>query len=161
MRIASQGTARAHFNLGSAVLTPEGRQALRRLCAAELPWFLRDDTHVTLTAHCDLVRFRRNTSALATLDSQSALTASGNEEKTDDPRNMKLATYRAANVKQAIKDILGERLKISKDGIEERPMGKQEAEEAKRKGYEPYRNPHRRRVDVTMNGRYVLTLTEA
>ena len=31
-------------------------------------------------------------------------------------------------------------------------MGKQEAEEAKSKGYEPYSNPHRRRVDVTMNG---------
>ncbi len=161
MQIAAQGTARAHFDLGSAVLTPDGRQALRRLCATELPWFLRDDTHVTLTAHCDLVRFRRNSTCPSTSDSQSGLTALGDQAKTDDLRSMKLATWRAANVKQALKDILGDRLKISKDGIEERPMGKKEAEEAKSKGYEPYRNPHRRRVDVTMNGRHVLTLTEA
>ena len=161
MQIAAQGTARAHFDLGAAILSPEGRQALRRLCAAELPWFLRDDTHVTLTSHCDLVRFRRNSTCPSTSDSQSGPTAPGDQAKTDDLRSMKLATYRAANVKQAIKDILGDRLKIPDKGLEERPMGKQEAEEAKSKGYEPYRNPHRRRVDVTMNGRHVLTLTEA
>jgi hypothetical protein len=161
MQIAATGTARAHFELGAAVLAPEGRQALRRLCAAELPWFLRNDTQIVLTAHCDLVRFRRTSSALATLDTQSALTASGDQAKTDDPRNMQLAVYRAANVKQAIKDILGDRLKITDNGLKENPMGKKEAEEAKSKGYEPYRNPHRRRVDVTMNGRHVLTLTEA
>jgi hypothetical protein len=107
------------------------------------------------------VRFRRNSTCPSTSDRQSGPTVAGDQGKTDDLRNMKLATYRAANVKQAIKDILGDRLKIPDKGLEERPMGKQEAEEAKSKGYEPYRNPHRRRVDVTMNGRYVLTLTEA
>ena len=157
MQIAAEGKAQAHFDLGSAILTEEGRLALRRLCAAELPWFLRDDTQVVLTAHCDLVRFRRNSTALA----PPGPLGSGDESKTDDPRNMQLAVYRAANVKQAIKDILGDRLKIPENLLVENPMAKKEAEEAKSKGYEPYRNPHRRRVDVTTNGRHVLTLTEA
>jgi hypothetical protein len=157
MQIQAQGTARAHFELGSAILTEAGREALRRLCAAELPWFLRDDTQVVLTAHCDLVRFRKNSAALA---APSGLEGS-DDAKTDDPRNMQLAVYRAANVKQAIKDILADRLKIPDKLLVENPMGKKEAEEAKSKGYEPYRNPHRRRVDVTVNGRHVLTLTEA
>jgi hypothetical protein len=157
MQITAQGSARAHFDLGSAILTDEGRQALRRLCAAELPWFLRGDTQIVLTAHCDLVRFRRDSRALAPPDSL----ISGDDAKTDDPRNKQLAVYRAANVKLAVKDILGDRLKIPDKLLVEDPMGKKEAEEAKKRGYEPYRNPHRRRVDVTMNGRYVLTLTEA
>lgn len=158
MQIAAQGSARAHFELGSALLTQDGRQALRRLCAAELPWFLRNDTQVVLTAHCDLVRFRKNSCAIAVPNN---LTASGDDAKTDDPRNMQLAVFRAANVKQAIKDILADRLKIPDKLLAENPMGKKEAEDAKSKGYEPYRNPQRRRVDVTMNGRHVLTLTEA
>jgi hypothetical protein len=158
MQIAAQGSARAHFELGSAILTQDGRQALRGLCAAELPWFLRNDTQVVLTAHCDLVRFRKSSCALA---APNGIAGSGDDAKTDDPRNMQLATFRAANVKQAIKDILADRLKIPDKLLVENPMGKKEAEEAKSKGYEPYRNPHRRRVDVTMNGRHVLTLTEA
>ncbi len=157
MQISAEGKTRAHFDLGSAVLTEDGRRALRRLCAAELPWFLRDDTQVVLTAHCDLVRFRKGTCALAASNGL----AGSDDAKTDDPRNMQLAVFRATNVKQAIKDILGDRLKIPDKLLVENPMGKKEAEEAKSKGYEPYRNPHRRRVDVTMNGRHVLTLTEA
>jgi hypothetical protein len=157
MRIAAAGKAQAHFDLGSAILTEEGRLALRRLCASELPWFRRDDTQIVFTAHCDLVRFRRNSTALA----PPAPLGLGDQAKTDDPRNMQLAVYRAANVKQAIKDILGDRLKTPGKLLVENPMGKKEAEEAKSRGYEPYRNPHRRRVDVTMNGRHVLTLTEA
>jgi outer membrane protein OmpA-like peptidoglycan-associated protein len=140
MQIAARGNARAHFDLGAAILTQEGRLALRQLCAAELPWFLQDYTQLTITAHCDLVRFRGTDS---------------------DQRNMQLAAYRAANVHQAVKDILGDRLKIPDANIEEKPMGTKEAEEAARSGHEPYRNPNRRRVDVTMNGLHVLTLTEA
>ena len=140
MQIAARGSARAHFDLGAALLTEEGRKALRKLCAAELPWFLCDDTRLRLTAHCDMVRFRSEDSDL---------------------RNMRLAEYRAANVHQAIKDILGDRLNIPDTSIEEKAMGTKEAEEAARTGHEPYRNPHRRRVDVMVNGRHVLTLTEA
>jgi outer membrane protein OmpA-like peptidoglycan-associated protein len=139
--VDTQTKAEVHFPLGVAVLGAKARQRIRELCAAELPWFMFPGSTLLITGNCDRIDTEEN--------------------------NNELSQMRADNVKQAIKDVLGQRLKIpdTKETIVAVGLGEQEAAKAYEKtkhkpiGHgEPLINQARRRVDVVLNGRRVLTL---
>lgn len=89
-----QQQARVHFeSLGSAVLSPDGRQLLRMLAALELPAFMSPDSKLAINGHTDRVD---------TFD-----------------RNLWLAYFRVQNVRRALIDILGEKLRVSSSGAPE------------------------------------------
>jgi outer membrane protein OmpA-like peptidoglycan-associated protein len=118
-----------HFPLGVAVLTRAARARLRELCAAELPWFSFEGSSLVVTGNCDRI---------------------------DTPEhNYTLSVMRAQNVVQAMKDILGRHFCIPSNSV--RTIGKGETEASAVKN-EPQINPNRRRVDIDLNGRRVLTL---
>lgn len=121
---------RVHFGFNSAFLNNDARQALRVMCAQELPALMSPTSLLTITAHTDRKGKRK--------------------------ANLTLSALRAANTQQGIEDILGKLLKIPSRRII--PKGKGE-EEARRAGdRDGTRNLDRRRVDVILNGRLVLRL---
>ena len=121
---------RVHFGFNSAFLNSDARQALRVMCAQELPALMSPTSLLTITAHTDRKGKRK--------------------------ANLTLSALRAANTQQGIEDILGKRLKIPVRRII--PKGRGE-EEARRAGdRDDTRNLDRRRVDVILNGRLVLRL---
>lgn len=86
--LAREQAAAVHFErLGSAVLSAEGRQRLRTLAALELPAFMDPASRLAITGHTDRVD---------TFD-----------------RNLWLAYYRVQNVRRALDDILGKKLRIA------------------------------------------------
>ena len=77
-----------HFCLDSAILTEDGRQALRIISANYLPAFMSPDSTLEIVGHAD---------------------------RLDTPKNnYDLSKWRAENTKQAIIDILGNRFMIKK-----------------------------------------------
>lgn len=145
-----------HFELGSAVVTDDGRRLLRILAALELPAFMdRKHTRLAIVAHTDRV------------DTWS--------------RNLELAYYRAQNVRRTLDAILGKKLKIAQgnpkagwlsatvDGKALEWTGqlamtnlllRWEGEREAAAAGEPDRkeNQRYRRVDVILNNRLVLRL---
>lgn len=77
-----------HFCLDSAILTEDGRQALRIICANYLPAFLNPDSTIEIVGHTDTL--------------------------APEKYNYDLSTWRAKNTKQAIIDTLGSKLLIKK-----------------------------------------------
>ena len=120
-----------HFRRGDALLTKEGRQALRVVAAKELACFMSEGSCLVLDAHADRVDCAE--------------------------RNLELSDLRAKNVKQALKDILGDQLKIPDDQIVTRGHGERYAADAGDKDGQD--NPNWRRVDVILDHRLVLRMT--
>ncbi|MCO5170912.1 MAG: hypothetical protein M9894_31675 [Planctomycetes bacterium] len=86
--LAREQAAAVHFErLGSAIVSAAGFKRLRRLAALELPAFMDRASRLAITGHTDRVD---------TFD-----------------RNLWLAYYRVQNVRRALDDILGKRLKIA------------------------------------------------
>ena len=127
---SNQAQAEVHFEFGSAVLTPAGREILRIMCANEL---------------------------VALSSSGSSLVISSQADRVDtDQRNLDLSTMRAQNTLQAIKDILGSSLGIPDSRVTLRGLGEQGAKEAGDADHT--KNPARRKSDVVLNSRLVATL---
>ena len=123
----------AHFCLGSALLTEDGRQALRIVCANELAVFQLPDSTLKIVGHADRV--------------------------DTDERNYELSKMRAMNTLRAVIDVLGDRFRIPKDNIKLDWKGEEEAAIAQPKGQKP--DPKFRRVDVYVNARLVISLKAA
>lgn len=119
-----------HFCLDSALLTEDARQALRIVCATELPAFMSTDSHLTIIGHTD--------------------------RSADAEYNLGLSKNRAQNTLQAIRDILDSQLGIPESNIKVEGKGETQAKNDKRPDHE--KNPTYRRVDVILNARLVLTL---
>ncbi len=117
----------------SAFLTDDARVLLRIMCASELPVLEQDDVEITIEGHTD---------------------RTGTNE-----HNMELAKNRIKNVKQAIRDIMGQKLRIRDDNIKEYPLGESLAESAG--DFDTQENPRYRGVTVLINGRVTLKLDGA
>jgi len=117
----------------SAILTEDGRQRLRWMAASELPVLMEKDTDIRVEGFTDRVG-------------------------TDD-YNKKLAMNRAENVKLALRDILGKRLKIADKDIDATSLGEKLARNAG--DLQDEENPRFRGVRILINGRVVLRLLEA
>lgn len=124
--------AEAHFCLKGDQLTDAGRQALRIMCARELPSFTTPDTYLLLVGHADTL---------------------GNDKNNTD-----LSERRAKNTVLAMRDILGRQFKIrnDKDHIKILPMGELWAG-IKSQG-KTTAAPEHRRVQILLNSKVVLTL---
>lgn len=118
-----------HFKLGSALLTDEGRQLLRLLCANELAAFGSPGSQLTINSHADRI------------DTQE--------------RNLELSDMRAKNTRQAMRDILGNNL-LPDARVALRGLGEQGAIEAGDQNHTA--NPARRKSEVVINSRLVLSL---
>jgi flagellar motor protein MotB len=132
-----------HFRLGDALLTDEGRQALRLLAASELYCFMSSESTLAIIGHADRVDCRA--------------------------RNIELSKLRAQNVLRALKDILGDDFNIpeDKEHLHVAGLGETSAEFAdwfaRMTGLGIYQpdgepDPRFRRVDIVLNGRLVLRL---
>ncbi len=82
--VTSTTEAEIHFDLGCSVIEPEGRNAIRRMCAQELYFMHSPNSFLQIYAYTDRVG--------------CAL------------RNIELSLLRAMNVLQAIKDTMGKRI---------------------------------------------------
>lgn len=120
-----------HFKFGSALLTDDGRKLLRILCANELASFLSSGSELTINSHADRV------------DSE--------------PRNLELSRLRAQNTLQAIRDILGASFQVPAARVTLRGLGEEGAKDAGDK--DATQNPNRRKSEVALNSRLVLTLS--
>ena len=78
-----------HFCLGNSYLNAEARQALRIICASELPAFVSSLSKLAIIGYAD--------------------------RKDTDSRNIELSFLRALNTLQAIEDILGSKFGIPRD----------------------------------------------
>lgn len=118
-----------HFKFGSSILEPIGRKVVRSFCADWLRWLDSVDTELHVVGHADSV---------------------------DTPqRNLELSRLRAANVVQAMKDVLGSKLKVPEYKIKMQPWGECDAY---LHGERDLPNRKFRRVDVVLDGRCILTL---
>ena len=126
----------AHFCLGSALLTEDARQALRVMCANELRGLENPQSQLAILGYADTVGYA------------NAGPAEANE------RNGRLSLLRAENTLQAIRDILGNRFKVT--NVTKTGEGQKEAEKA---GLVPgTADPRYRRVDVILNSTLVISL---
>ena len=126
-----------HFCLDSAHLTEDARHALRIMIGKELPAFLSSLSRIAITGHTD---------------------RSGPPGRSPDEKrqyNNELSELRARNTWQAIRDIVGDDLAILPDREHLLTIGKGQNEAEKDANAI---NPERRRVDVVLNSRLVLTL---
>ncbi len=130
-----------HFCLDSALLTEPARQALRIVCANELPAFMSSTSSLTIEGHTDRSDPKRDRPR---------------KEAEREKYNNVLSELRAQNVLQAIKDILGARFAIPSTKI--RIVGRGESEAKKDGRPDGEVNPHYRRVDVFLNTRLILRL---
>jgi outer membrane protein OmpA-like peptidoglycan-associated protein len=118
--------AAVHFGFDSALLKAEGRQSIRVLCANELVALLSPTSSLEIKGHTD---------SMGAAD-----------------YNQRLSDFRAKNTLQAIRDVLGTKLRCSATA---KGYGEEEAAKA---GEKEFRNMDRRRVDVILNGVVVLRL---
>ena len=130
------GKKKATFNgHDSAFLTEDARELLRIMCASELALLERDDVEITVEGHTD---------------------RTGTKE-----HNKNLGNNRATNVKLALRDIMGQKLKIADDKIiTPKDLGESLAE-SEAGDYDTKENPTYRGVRVLINGRVSLTLDAA
>lgn len=132
-------TRDAHFGFDSAMLSGEARRAIRIMCANELPALMQAGTELKIVGHTD----RRGSKSY----------------------NLGLSAARAANVKQAIEDVLGAKLRIPRKsrckirGPGLCVEGRGEAAAAAANKPDGKRDADDRRVDVTLNSRLVLRLS--
>ena len=127
--IRKQESANVHFKFGSAILETMGKALVRSFCAVWLRWVDSPESQLTVIGHADSV---------------------------DSPeRNRDLSRMRAQNVIQAMKDVLGPKLRIPESRIIAQAWGECDAYFH---GEEDSRNRKFRRVDVALDGHCVLTL---
>jgi outer membrane protein OmpA-like peptidoglycan-associated protein len=120
--------AELHFCLDRDTLTDEGRQALRLLCARELPALSTPGASLVVVGHAD------------TLGKASY--------------NFDLSKRRADKVVEAMKDILGPKLRIK--NVATYGMGEIQAYLAAKGKTKPA--PEHRRVEIFLNAKLVLSL---
>jgi outer membrane protein OmpA-like peptidoglycan-associated protein len=123
-----------HFCLDTAEPTAAARQALRVLCARELPSFLTPGTTLTVVGHADTLISKR----------------------ASPDYNKNLSKRRAEQTIQAMKDILGMKFRINDKNIVVVPLGEKLAAQAS--GGKTVAAPQHRRVQIFMNSVLVLTL---
>jgi outer membrane protein OmpA-like peptidoglycan-associated protein len=128
-KVTGNLVAATHFCFGSSLLTPAARQLLRVVCADQLAALDSPTSRIMIIGHTD----RPDT----------------------DARNKELSVLRAQNVKRALKDILGDALKVPDDAIHALGFGEWLALFKLRR--ERIRNPADRRVDLLINGSLVAT----
>jgi outer membrane protein OmpA-like peptidoglycan-associated protein len=118
-----------HFCLGSSLLMPAARQLLRVVCADRLALLDNPTSQIFIIGHTDR------------LDT--------------DTRNQELSVLRAKNIKTALSDILGDKLRVPPDAVHALGFGEWLA----RFKLHPdrVRNPDDRRVDILINGSLVAT----
>jgi outer membrane protein OmpA-like peptidoglycan-associated protein len=119
------------FKFDSSIVEPSARQALRVLCALELPALMNPLSKLEISGHTD--------------------------SKGSDSYNYELSEYRAQNTLQAIRDIMGKKFGLYRDFIKVKGFGEEEARKA---GEKDFQNLDRRRVDIKLDGVLVLTLRE-
>lgn len=120
-----------HFACGDAFLTDEARQILRIFCAEELFSFNSALSRLTIVGHAD---------------------------RTDtEERNLELSELRAKNTELAIRDILGNNLKILNGRIKSIGLGEEEHAKVKPNSPEAV-DPSFRKVDIILNSRLSVTL---
>jgi outer membrane protein OmpA-like peptidoglycan-associated protein len=117
-----------HFPFGEAELTPEARQILRVMAAQELAVFRSGHASLVVEAQADRV------------DTEEF--------------NVLLTKCRAFNTVLALQDIVGPSFKV----FDKKRIGLGEAPAAAAGDKDNTQNPARRRADVTINGRVVVTL---
>jgi outer membrane protein OmpA-like peptidoglycan-associated protein len=131
--VARSLSAQTHFCLGSHVLSEAAVQALRIVCARELPLLMSPQSFLTVIGHADtLGRGRYDNEALS--------------------------QRRADSVVRAMRDILGARLRIPDDGKHIRKIAAGDKYAAQESGPKTTAAPKHRRVQVFLNGVLVLTL---
>jgi flagellar motor protein MotB len=127
---------KAHFKHDSAVLTIGAINLLRKLCANEMAIITSPSTTIIITGHTD---------------------RSGKDEY-----NKTLSQNRAENVKQKLLDICGDKYKpinASKVFYEGEKEAVKYAAAMKTQGTKaPEYDPRFRKVEITINGKLVLTL---
>jgi outer membrane protein OmpA-like peptidoglycan-associated protein len=127
-----ESTKTVFFKFDSAILTDSARQALRVMCAHELPAFMNPFSKLKIVGYTD------------------------SKGKVD--YNEKLSIYRATNTLKAIKEILTNTVSRTNFAISN-PVAIGEGElDAKDKDKDEYRNLDRRKVIIFLNGRVVLRL---
>lgn len=119
-----------HFRLGDALLTEDARQLLRIVCARELKSFSDCGSILAIVGHADRV--------------------------DTEERNIELSKLRAFNTLQAIKDILGNDLRIMPEKTSLSAMGEERAKEGG--DVDGFPNPKWRKVEIIINHRLVLNL---
>lgn len=125
-----EGATACHFRLGDSFLTDEGREHVRRVAALELALFGSEYSVLKIDGHADRIDERE--------------------------RNIELSQFRARNTLQALRDVLGSQFRIREENIVIRGLGEHEAEaegQPDGKG-----DPVKRRVDVRIEGRVILSL---
>jgi outer membrane protein OmpA-like peptidoglycan-associated protein len=122
-----------HFCLDSAVLTEDARQALRIVCALELPAFASEMSHLSVIGHTD--------------------------RSAGDIYNLGLSDNRAHNTVRAIRDILGSKFGIPETKVWVQGAGEELARREKLPDKQV--DPRYRRVDVILNARLILSLRGA
>jgi outer membrane protein OmpA-like peptidoglycan-associated protein len=121
-----------HFCLDDDQPTAAAIQALRIVCARELPLFMTPDSYLVIVGHADTL---------------------GSEEHNKD-----LSQRRADNTLQAIRNILGKKFKIEDDGTHIRKVARGEELAAKESPTKETPAPKHRRVQIFLNSVLVLTL---
>ena len=146
--IDSKLNGQIHFHLDCSLLTEDARRAIRGFCARELASLMSQDSYLEIIGHTDRL--------------------------ASEEHNLKLSENRAKNTYQAIKDVLGDNFKILEEPVYQDQLidkneiniiqgkcyiiwaGEVEAKLAGEKDEIP--NPLRRKVDILLNSRLVLTL---
>ena len=126
-------SSQTHFCLGDDRLTEAAVQALRIICARELPLFMSKQSYLLVIGHADTLGRGR-------YDNES------------------LSKRRAENTIQAIKDVLGGKFNIQDDGIHIRAIAAGDKLAAQESGSKAVAAPKHRRVQVFLNSVLVLTL---
>ena len=131
--VARSLATQTHFCLGSDVLNEAAVQALRIVCARELPLLMSPQSFLTVIGHADTLGRGRYD-------------------------NEGLSRRRAENVVQAMRNILGARFRIPDDGKHIRRIAAGDTAAAQESRNKPTASPKHRRVQVFLNGVLVLTL---
>jgi len=130
-----------HFCLDDDQPTAAAIQALRIVCAQELPLFMTKDSYLVVVGHADTLGNPRHT------------------KEQNKEYNKRLSERRAANTVKAIRNILGpDKFKIKDDPIHIRTVGKGDEWAAKESPTKDRPAPEHRRVQIYLNSVLVLTL---
>jgi outer membrane protein OmpA-like peptidoglycan-associated protein len=126
-------SSQTHFCLGSDRLTEAAVQALRIMCARELPLLMSPQSYLLVIGHADTL-------------------GRGHYD------NEGLSRRRAENTIQAARDILGGKFQIRNDGAHIQTIAAGDKLAAEEAGKKPTPAPKHRRVQVFLNSVLVLTL---
>jgi outer membrane protein OmpA-like peptidoglycan-associated protein len=131
--VARSLSSQTHFCLGSDRLTEAAVQALRIMCARELPLLMSPQSHLLVIGHADTLGRGRYD-------------------------NKALSGRRAKNTIQAIRDVLGAKFGLKDDGTHIKAVAAGDELAARESRNKATPAPKHRRVQVFLNSVLVLTL---